>query len=314
MFNPGTGPDRYWTDGQPNTEPAKRLKIEKPANQSKVKVSTGEKAKGITLEDTFVADSVKGNNTKVQGFMKAQTMPRPWVFPEDIEVDSDDSDATVEMQDDDPYLTEGNPVPGHVGGPFITPTQRRTGNTEDDSHATMALPDADISISTGSLGLVQMVKTLLAVSSSLRIGRYIQTMIMNSIDWKRLGLSIRNDIVGVIHQESTKKEIEQIIKNGVIEKSLVENLEITNFPTGLHLGDLVDKEQVDTMVSLVAQKAIFKSICFEGLQQNMVKQLMDSLDLEGLKAKVIERILQNEVPVGGLEGVVRSEMEGEMDV
>jgi hypothetical protein len=69
---------------------------------------------------------------------------------------------------------------------------------------------------------------------------------------------------------------------------------------------MVEKEHVNTTVSLVAKEVIFKSICLKRLHTKMVKQLMYAMDFEGLKAKAIEKIVRNGAPVSQLENLMRS--------
>jgi hypothetical protein len=48
------------------------------------------------VDDPNVGNNLVRKNYHVE-YQKPQALARPWIFPEDSEVDSDDSDATVEM-------------------------------------------------------------------------------------------------------------------------------------------------------------------------------------------------------------------------
>jgi hypothetical protein len=219
----------------------------------------------------------------------------------------EDSDATVALADDDD-LSVPSKIMGDGGvesneTPFMTPTARKTGPTEQDSD--------DLSVDTRSPRPSPTVRSLLAKTSPKWISGSIQTLIMNSIDWGDLKQVIKDDIVAIIDQESLRKEIKQTIKSGMIGKN--ETIDPRNIPTGLRLEDLVDKEQVNEIVSLVAKKALFKSICFKGLEREMVEHFMYAIDFENLKAKALEKILRNGAPVSQLEGLMRS-VGDDMDV
>ena len=110
-----------------------------------------------------------------------------------------------------------------------------------------------------------------------------------------------------------RAEIKQTIKDGLITKTTVTSIDHNNIPKGLRLGDLVNKEEVNAIVSLVAKKAIFKSICFEQLEKEMVQQLMYAMDFESLKAKAMEKIVRNGAPVSQLQELMKS-VGDDMDV
>ena len=230
----------------------------------------------------------------------------------------EDSDATVALTDDDdlsvPMKIEVN---GGVNGnetPFMTPTARRTGPDEEGSDVMAAGGDDDLSVNTGSPRPSPTVRSLLAKTSPRWISGSIQMLIMNSIDWGDLKQLIKDDIVAIIDQESMRKEIKQTIKDGLVEKNSASAIDPRNIPPGFRLGDLVDKKQVNEIVSLVAKKALFMSICFKGLvEQQMIEHFMYAIDFEGLKAKAIENILRNGAPVSQLEGFMRS-VGDDMDV
>jgi hypothetical protein len=71
------------------------------------------------LEELTIEETMVRTNTQV-GLLKPQALPRPWIFPVYSEVDSDDSDTTVEMQDNELGITDGTPQPGLTMGCFLT--------------------------------------------------------------------------------------------------------------------------------------------------------------------------------------------------
>jgi hypothetical protein len=170
----------------------------------------------------------------------------------------------------------------------------------------VAWGDDDLCDNTDSPRPSPTVGSLLAKTSPLWISGSIRTLIMSSIDWGELKKVIKDDIVAVIDLESMREEIKQTIKDGLVEKNIASTIDPRNIPQGFRLGDLVDKKQVNEIVSLMAKKAVFKSICFKGLERQMVEHFMYAMDFEGLKDKAIEKILRNGAPVSPMEGLVGS--------
>ena len=344
IFNPGVGPDRYWTNNCTNPSARKYLKtngmistrnqeilvtdLKSMAEEQDVhctQVATNNKV-GSLKPAAFTSDRVKpgihkGGNVnpmKKEGPAVVKKEETPNMIPKRrTGTVEEDSDATVALPDDDdlsvPMKIEVNGSVNANETPFITPTAGRN-ETEEEGSDTMAVPgDDDLSMNTGSPRPSPTVRSLLAKTSPRWISGSIQTLIMNSIDWGDLKQVIKDDIVAIIDQESMRKEIKQTIKDGLVEKNGVSTIDPRNIPTGLRLGDLVDKKQVNEIVSLVAKKALFKSICFKGLERQMVEHFMYAIDFEGLKAKAIEKILRNGAPVSQLEGLMRS-VGDDMDV
>jgi hypothetical protein len=334
-FDPGTGPDRSWSDGKVSTRPPKRFKIvrvnkaitkaDMVQENNKMKAQLSSKVQLLTTRDVVVK--------KYPQSQKPNSLPPPWVFPEDSEVDSNDSDATVEMEEEELGRNARTPQTGKSVNNFLTPTataeveaavearmvakmdsilqtrKRGQAKNEVESNETFALPEDELSVNTGSPRPSPTIRTLLAETSPRWVGGSIQSLVMNSIDWRGLKESVRDEIIRVIDQESMKEGIRKIIEQKVIDKSAMENVDIQNIPT----GGVVDWEEVNTTVSNVARKAVFKSICFKRLEKKMVKQLMYAMDFEGLKAKAIEKIVRNGAPVSQLEKLMKS-VSDDMDV
>jgi hypothetical protein len=269
--------------------------------------------------------------TPTTGSLKPETSPPPWIFSSESEVDSNDSDATVVMEEEELSYNAQTPQTGKMRNNFLTPfppaeveaeveakmvarmkaiiQTAHNAKNEVDSNETVDLPEDELSVNTGSPRPSPTIRTLLAETSPRWIGGSIQSLVMNSIDWRGLRESIRDEIIRVIDKESMKEEIRKIIESKVIEKSTIENVDIQNIPT----GGVVDCEEVNTTVTNVARKAVFKSICFKRLEKKMVKQLMYAMDFEGLKAKAIEKIVRNGAPVSQLEKLMKS-VSDDMDV
>jgi hypothetical protein len=119
---------------------------------------------------------------------------------------------------------------------------------------------------------------------------------MNSINWEVLCWSTRDGILATIDQEAMTDEIKDIIEQKVSWKRNVNNIDLENIPIG----------GVNEAVKCVARKAIFKSICFKQLEKENVEQLVSTMDFQSLKAKAIEKILRNTVPVSHLEGLMEA--------
>jgi hypothetical protein len=335
IFNPGVGPDRNWTDNCTKPSPRKYLKTTRMTSKKSHYVNHNQetimKDRKMTAEEhnaqctqvttennvgslerpVLSKTMIKGVNVppiKMEGHEVVKSEKASFMNPtRRTGTVEDDSDATVALPDDDD-LSVPSKIMGDGGvesneTPFMTPTARKTGPTEQDSD--------DLSVDTRSPRPSPTVRSLLAKTSPKWICGSIQTLIMNSIDWGDLKQVIKDDIVAIIDQESLRKEIKQTIKSGMIGKN--ETIDPRNIPTGLRLEDLVDKKQVNEIVSLVAKKALFKSICFKGLEREMVEHFMYAIDFENLKAKALEKILRNGAPVSQLEGLMRS-VGDDMDV
>jgi hypothetical protein len=318
MFNPGTGPDRYWTEGPPKFIHHKKPKVARILyTKPGVRINTQED-EGIypiySTEVEFDGDS-----------LKPRALPFVQMNKPTIEHGEEDSDATVAIEEDDESINGKSSLPGKTEERILatpppsqviqmvhtTPPKRET--NEVGTNARVGISHDDLSVNTGSPRPSPTIKSLLAESSPRWISGSIQSLIMNSIDWRGLRNSIKDDIVGVIDHKSMRAEIKQSIKDSLIGNTSIESVDHNNIPKGLRLKDLVNKQEVNAIVSLVAKKAIFKSISFQQLEEEMVQQVMYAMDFESLKAKAMEKIVRNGAPVSQLEALMKS-VGDDMDV
>jgi hypothetical protein len=274
LFTPGMGADKNWCDGPPNVVTTKR--------QKRIQ----------TIGET----------------------PSKWDEGLDNETPNDLSAPVQVHHTEDCTEAYPNPVRSNapVGITTPPPSARRCNGPglDSDSDATVLMEDEDeLSVNTASPRPSPTIRSLMVENSPRWVGSSIQTLIMRSIDWRELRKAVKGDIVTVVNKEILKDDLRLIIESQIMKYSKIENIDLESIPT----GGVINGQKLNRMVAKVAKRAIFKTICFESLAEDIVEHILNAMDFESLKEKAIEKILRNTAPAEQLEQLMDC-AGGDMDV